>query len=157
MSLKFWLPITNTQLSTARNLSKELPAFQNEIAIKHKLASSSSSNSSNNELLHSSGGGGMSDHHSARMMECYPPPIPCQPLPMPTPINPVRIPKVNNSLSYFSFTSDLFPVELLHLCNVCVMLFIVRTINQNVQLTLRTVQYTPWCWGWVIVSIFSNS
>ena len=174
----------------------------------------------------------MSDHHSARMMECYPPPIPCQPLPMPTPINPVRIPKVNNSFSHF--TSDLFPVVLLlvvsqwlrnpvcNLCATCVTLFVtvyvvrtlenpnfsltilhltgiylekfnsnhrvmgrvsvgvgsqadvksvvrwtvvrenvmwilVRTINQNVQLTLRTVQYTPWCWGWVIVSIFSNS
>ncbi|KAL5255980.1 hypothetical protein ACHWQZ_G011255 [Mnemiopsis leidyi] len=74
-----------------RNLSKELPAFQNEIAIKHKLASSSSSNSSNNELLHSSGAGGISDHHSARMMECYPAPMPCQPLPMPTPINPIGV------------------------------------------------------------------
>lgn len=75
-----------------RNLNKELPAFQNDIAIKHKLASSSSSNSSNNELLHSSGsGGGMSDHHSARMMECYPPPIPCQPPHMPTPINPMGL------------------------------------------------------------------
>ena len=85
------VPDSQTRNISARNLSKELPAFQNEIAIKHKLASSSSSNSSNNELLHSSAAGGISDHHSARMMECYPPPIPCQPLPMPTPINPVRI------------------------------------------------------------------
>lgn len=75
-----------------QNLSKELPAFQNEIAIKHKLASSSSSSSSNNDMMHSSNTGpGMSDHHSARMMECYPPTLPCQTPLMPTPVNPVSL------------------------------------------------------------------